>query len=251
VEVFSPELVFVRRIPLPVVGGGGPRAVAAIDVGFAMALEVYSPDRIGNTVQILDRNGVITHSVAPGGASTAGAIVPSTIAARQLISDPDGKSFWTTTDTGFVMQRWSSAGELLENYLVTNVPWVKPVVYYDTVVGRAGYPERGIRLARPHSRVYLINVDSEGRLWLESQLPSNGDARNGHPTTRMIHVFDPRSRTFLMSESRAGNFYFLSRDHALSGGSETNGYRTYTVSRVTVLRGESVSSDILPDSQVR
>ena len=235
VEVFSPELVFARHLTLPVADMGFLNTVAQIEGGLVFEANLSSPDRIGRPIHLINEKGEIQRSVSSVGESIVGGTATPPPAHLPLFAAPDRRSFWVMTDTGFVMQRWSNTGELLQQFSVTGIPWMKPIVYFDSVMpGRGSGPERRIRLARPHATAMLATVDSEGRLWIVSTVPGNGDGRGGHPTKQSLHVFDPRTRTILFSESMTSPLTFISPDHVITGTSNPDGIATYVVWRVSI-----------------
>jgi hypothetical protein len=230
IEVFSPDLRFVRSVRVPIPDSGWPNTAAVLPSGFLIKAVLRTPNQIGLAFHVLDHGGRIVRSF--GGGSQP--IVPGPSRApdehQPFLLATDRESLWTTADTGFILEHWRIDGMRLASIEVVNVPWMRPVAYYDTVIGR-GSAARTVRRARPHPSVKLVAIDKSGRLWLNSAVPGDGQ-----PPRYAVHVFDPRSRRLIVSRPSEKPLTLLSGELAVTVDSDANGIMTYSLWRVT-LRG--------------
>jgi hypothetical protein len=237
VSVFAPDLKFARRVRVPGTDQGAPGTAAVLRSGFVLEQNVLTPELIGLPFHVLNDSGRVVRSFGGNGRRVLMGTADLPNATLPFAMSRDERSLWVTADfEGFTLREWRLDGTPLRTVQVVDVPWMHPLVYYDTTITRSGV-KRTLRKTRPHATVHLAGIDREGRLWLTSRLPNTGEPANDHPKTHAIEVFDPRSGTLLLAQPSDSELRMLSADLAYTTATDADGIVTFTIWRTAVRGG--------------
>ena len=139
---------------------------------------------------------------------------------------------WTVSNTSYVLTQVNVDGSPGRKFEVYDVPWFKPSVQIDTVVGR------GVRqqYVLPLSYVEPATIDATGLIWLVGFSRSSA-ARNAE-ISRRLEVFDPRVGQVLASQLLAiDNLGFISgSDLGYSLNTNSDGAVSLTIYRLQLVR---------------
>lgn len=226
VEVFSPSLEFVRRFRL---AGPGTVRAAIHKNNLLVSASIMTPDLVGLPLHWIDGDGTRIRSFGGDGKTFIRGRTPPISAPYAFAMTHGGESVWVGNDTALSFKRWTMDGRLSEEIAVTSVPWIVPLVYYDTVGGRGG--RTALRRRRPHAQLTLARVDRNGRLWVSSYVPPSNAPVKSHPGKYAVHVIDPASRSFVVSQPVEEEFRHLTGDLSYTRSSDGAGGVVFTVWR--------------------
>jgi len=182
--VLTPDLRVERMIPLP-----GPPGKAAVLAGDSILLtaEINTAELIGLPLHLVDTAGRLVRSF--------GAVAPAhrpdqPYRATRRVAPAGAGGVWSAHFTRYQIERWSTAGALLEQFTIP-APWFTA---WDTPIDGVSQPT-----------VVDIQEDGEGLLWVLIRVPRDGAPPPGRGVDEaarfdtVIEVIDPRAARVVAS----------------------------------------------------
>jgi hypothetical protein len=200
VTVFSPQLIFVRRVTVPT--GSDMRVAGFVDGGgLLMRGPIRTPERAGHPYHLVSINGEVERSFGYDGKPVTPAGMPA--GAPPLRVSRDGKSLWGLSPAArYDLVRWNSEGALLDSIEVVAVPWLQepvPDLPARTIRGWGG-TGTPVELPKPTIGVHMMGLDSAGLVWVGIRKPIGYDQASAeYRWSLRVEAFDPVSREVAVS----------------------------------------------------
>ena len=222
VTVFSPQLAYVRTISaLPVAQVNSIHPLA--DGTWLLAGTSRSPEHIGRSVFIVDRDGMIRRSLGPEQTVIPGQARPRAV---RFYAPPDRRSLWYAEEFRYFFSQWSVDGQPLGSLEIFDAPYLtgpKPVTRR-SASGVTYQDHEG-------GTVRVTGIDSTGQLWIW------GRASAAKPMEGLLEVVDPRSGEIRVSQRMTAPVWLLSGGNLVySWTTDGDGFMSAVVSKYRLVR---------------
>lgn len=238
-DIFSPDLQFVRRMILPGAGAAQGTAILA-DGRILLRGTIRSPERIGYPLHVLSNRGAIDTSLGYDGKSPIA--VGSGQAAPHMRVGPDRATLWSARAVGhsYELLRLRSGSWRLDTLIIDEVPWLNEPLPRLPIREARGFGRAAATVAEPPLRIAaeLSGIDSSGLLWIQVSKPIAFDSSsNAYRYAWRIEVYDPLSRRALATTQLAEPLRFIDgTTYAYIQRTDELGVVTYTVFSVRLTR---------------